>query len=928
MRRKTLLFFISVFYSLIGVAQKEKKYSAVNPALFLYKTEDVYINPPVKYNNGKNLIKPNPTAYPWESRLENGMPNVIKDANGNLSIYISSFISFASKPPSKVGALVYTNRSNDITNWQRPNAGLYWYNANGTTSDEKIVGTYQEGYQNTNIVAVDIESLGIYDDHETTNKPIKLIYLPQRESHNKVLSAYEMDKTFTEQGILQGFSLMKSDRLTNQKNFTFDFINGDTHMNFLKQDGNYYFVSRLNAKRSALKNGETLPMNPDQRKRYRRETVTKVGEQLTSKNVELNVALDMSDLRWEPYSMQPFRLPGFEDDIWWGLVTMFGTEGDAEVQHKQRTELAISNDGKNWYYLKPGVPFLDNGTDPTSDDYGCINIAKPVVNTRFSADPMAAYYFYAASNIRHINGRNPGISLATGNYGKVAGLHADGMEKRFCSMIPSEGSVSVENMPTFSVANAFREGTNPLPQVLADVTVDPRGLSIDLLNSYVAVLLYAYSESAPGGKGAFLGGSLGSSMQGTSTVSEEYEYVPFVYNGIYSGTKQHLLNYLKSYSDAHPTSIVSLKDFEEFPIVMEAWVKNATFYGLKFTNGNGVENAGVNFYAPSHYQDAGLWSYTPETPTDPCYTEDFSQTKRLPNQKFPLDKETGSFALSVTPTSTANYPQTILRMYGDENNDIGIYYGTNGDFQYIMKKDGIPFASMAISPPAGKSFANKNVVLTLEAVKNGDRKYGSNLHEESAIFRVSCNELGFEEIVQQNILWNWKHAEGSITAADSANARAFAYLASTAFVAGMDTISVGGSNSHCSNQFLGSIHHVELADHLPTWSSDFWKDSAETRSVENIDDDKRVSEELSMSIYPNPLKKGDNLQLLINSTQSHQAELQLLDITGKLILSKMWNVAVGENRIEWNLSHLGSGYYILVYSSDKNRISRKLMIIE
>jgi hypothetical protein len=188
--------------------------------------------------------------------------------------------------------------------------------------------------------------------------------------------------------------------------------------------------------------------------------------------------------------------------------------------------------------------------------------------------------------------------------------------------------------------------------------------------------------------------------------------------------------------------------------------------------------------------------------------------------------------------------------------------------------------------------------------------------------------LGFEEIVQQNILWNWKHAEGSITAADSANARAFAYLASTAFVAGMDTISVGGSNSHCSNQFLGSIHHVELADHLPTWSSDFWKDSAETRSVENIDDDKRVSEELSMSIYPNPLKKGDNLQLLINSTQSHQAELQLLDITGKLILSKMWNVAVGENRIEWNLSHLGSGYYILVYSSDKNRISRKLMIIE
>lgn len=35
------------------------------------------------------------------------------------------------------------------------------------------------------------------------------------------------------------------------------------------------------------------------------------------------------------------------------------TEGDVEVQHKQRTELAISNDGINWKYLKPGIPFLD-----------------------------------------------------------------------------------------------------------------------------------------------------------------------------------------------------------------------------------------------------------------------------------------------------------------------------------------------------------------------------------------------------------------------------------------------------------------------------------------------------------------------------------------------------------------------------------------
>lgn len=37
-------------------------------------------------------------------------------------------------------------------------------------------------------------------------------------------------------------------------------------MNYFKHNGKYYFVSRLNGKRSALKQGETLPLRPDARK--------------------------------------------------------------------------------------------------------------------------------------------------------------------------------------------------------------------------------------------------------------------------------------------------------------------------------------------------------------------------------------------------------------------------------------------------------------------------------------------------------------------------------------------------------------------------------------------------------------------------------------------------------------------------------------
>ena len=84
-----LLVFVFYLCSVVYVfAQSEQKYSAVNPALFLYTTDDVYIKPLTKYNNGSNIIRPNPTLYPWETYLENGMPNIIRDPNGNLSIYI------------------------------------------------------------------------------------------------------------------------------------------------------------------------------------------------------------------------------------------------------------------------------------------------------------------------------------------------------------------------------------------------------------------------------------------------------------------------------------------------------------------------------------------------------------------------------------------------------------------------------------------------------------------------------------------------------------------------------------------------------------------------------------------------------------------------------------------------------------------------
>ncbi len=628
-----------------------------------------------------------------------------------------------------------------------------------------------------------------------------------------------MTRDVDDNGVLVGFAQMKNNRLSEQENYRFPFINGDTHMNFLRQDGDYYFVSRLNSKRASLLSGETLPLQPDNRKRYRRETITKVGPTLQSEDVSLAIALDMSDLRWEPYSMQPFRLPGFDNDIWWGLVTMFGTEGDAEVQHRQRTELAYSNDGMRWKYLKPGVAFLDNGTNPESDDYGCINIAKPVFNTKFSSEPTDLFYFYSASNVRHVEGRNPGISLATGKYGKIAGLYAGSTEKCFKSIdIPN--TVPSESLPGLSLYNSFYLGNESFPGLLADITQDPRGYQLTQLDSYAAMLYYAYDPSSPTGKGDFLGAVLGSSQKGTTTVSEDYEAVPFVYNGIDGNGKHYLLQHFKHISRQDTTRIVRMSSLSPVPIVTEAWIKNAVFYGICY-------NLGASAYKPlitmpaNAYVPSGIW-HKSLAQSGTYYTEDFSNSLSSVNRTAPVNRETGTIAIHMIPSARIA-TQCILRMYGEsDDNDMEVLIDSTGAVVYSIRKDGLLFASMAIAPPEGETFANKEVIITIEAIPHSMRKYGSHFTEDASILRVSCPAINFEQIVQQPILWNWKHAEGSITDSDRANARAFSFIPFSAFVAQMNTITIGAENRTGTNVFSGRIVNVQIADELPNGDNDFW----------------------------------------------------------------------------------------------------------
>lgn len=814
-------FLIASFICITSLSwAQDRHFTAINPALFSYSTEDVYINSPQKFNDGAHLLEPDPERYPWEERLENGMPNVVINSGGNVSIYFSSFLIFSPTPPSRVGVMVFHNSTSNFYSWTRPALNLYWYNAKGATADEKITPTYRSSYQSTNLVAVDIESLGIYDDG-TASKPIKLIYMPQREFQYKYIGVYEMNKWYTPEGILAGFANMKEDRKQKQIILTFKHINADTHMNWMKYNGKYFFTSRVNSRRSALNPGEVPPFSTDPRKRFRRSTITELGSQITSKNVDFNVVLDYSTKQWEPYGMQPFRMPGFEKDIWMGLVTMYGVEGYPDIEKKQRTELAISNNGKDWYYLKPGIPFLDNGTNPQADDFGCINIATPVYKTKLhgSLNPNDPFFYYASSRIRHEEGRNPGISLAVSRYGKLAGLKATSL-KKFYSMTPlSYPEITISDMPKFSMKNAFTIGAAFYPFILGDITDDPTNKPLTQINSYVYVRMFAYDPNAAYGKGAYLGGTLGSSKEGTHYISNDYVAISLKSNGLSGTSKETLLEYLRTCSDAEPTKIISIKELQDIPIVFEAGVKNATFYGIEFKQASD-HTISINVDYANNFSPTGIWNFQPSTPIlTQCHTENFMERKRTPNQIIPTQMEFGSIALRVNPQKVSGI-QTIMRMSGDNENYLSIDYLSNGIFRYHLVKEGTDYLNMQIAPPAGKSFQGKDVIITVEAVKLNNRKYKKDYKEETAIMRVKCPSLNFEKILPQDIIWNFRRDVP--TPVDSSYARGYAYLPFSAFVGNMNKIIVGGSSETCEDKFTGSIYQVQVAPKLPTGNSDFW----------------------------------------------------------------------------------------------------------
>lgn len=79
-------------------------------------------------------------------------------------------------------------------------------------------------------------------------------------------------------------------------------------------------------------------------------------------------------------------------------------------------------------------------------------------------------------------------------------------------------------------------------------------------------------------------------------------------------------------------------------------------------------------------------------------------------------------------------------------------------------------------------------------------------------------------------------------------------------------------------------------------------------------------------IYPNPASSGGQVALEMVLNQSKDVEVELMDLTGKMLHTQHFEAITGLNRLEIQLPVLATGCYLLRYRTDGLQETRKLVI--
>lgn len=85
-----------------------------------------------------------------------------------------------------------------------------------------------------------------------------------------------------------------------------------------------------------------------------------------------------------------------------------------------------------------------------------------------------------------------------------------------------------------------------------------------------------------------------------------------------------------------------------------------------------------------------------------------------------------------------------------------------------------------------------------------------------------------------------------------------------------------------------------------------------------------TSEFATVALYPNPASQQVELVMNLNSQQT--VNVQVIDLTGKTLLTKSYNDVIGEVNQKLDISDLSAGTYFVKISSEKGNTVKKLIV--
>ncbi|MBX9850358.1 MAG: T9SS type A sorting domain-containing protein, partial [Cytophagaceae bacterium] len=89
-----------------------------------------------------------------------------------------------------------------------------------------------------------------------------------------------------------------------------------------------------------------------------------------------------------------------------------------------------------------------------------------------------------------------------------------------------------------------------------------------------------------------------------------------------------------------------------------------------------------------------------------------------------------------------------------------------------------------------------------------------------------------------------------------------------------------------------------------------------------------LEKQTELKIYPMPVREGENLNVLFDLPEDGAVDIQVKDVTGKIIYSKSINGSRGINEFVLNASEIVAGVYVLTMENLHTSINKSIVIVK